>query len=88
MMKDGTSLTTPPDKAVTTGVSTAPLLPGFVPVFEEHEARLAAGYHLPEWEALEPAQRVLEMAHFRARRLVHMHEEDAVARAIEKRGKR
>jgi len=31
---------------------------------------------------------VLEVAHFRARRLVHMHEEDAVARAIEKRGKR
>lgn len=46
---------------------------GNVPLFEEHAARVAAGYRLGEWYRLKSEERALEVAHFRLRALVDAH---------------
>lgn len=52
--------------------------------FEEHDARIAARYTLGEWNALGWEDRALEVAHYRLRRLVALHSQDAQATAQER----
>jgi hypothetical protein len=78
----------PPDKAISSGVEMGIALPGFVPLFEEHEARVTAGYTLTAWRRLRSTDRALEVAHLRLRRMIHMQEEAAVAREVHKRPRR
>jgi len=53
-------------------------IPGNVPLFEEHDARLGAGYKIPEWYKLEPGERALEVALYRSKKAVDMAGNDAV----------
>jgi hypothetical protein len=73
---------------ISTGVQYGVKIPGFVPIFEEHEVRIDAGYTLPEWEALEPGARAFEVAHSRIRRIKKMVEEDAVEIAMKRKNRR
>lgn len=74
--------------AVSTGVTFGVLVPGLVPPYEEHDARVAVRCTLTEWRAMEPAARALEVAHYRLRRAVSLHSEDARADAAERESKR
>lgn len=40
-------------------------IPGICPPYEEHSARKASGYKIPEWRGLDPMDRAMEVAHFR-----------------------
>lgn len=44
-----------------------------VPWYEEHEARIQAGYTVTEWYALHWGERALEIAHYRVRWYVEAH---------------
>src|SRR3989304_9199104 len=50
------------------GITFAMTAAGLVAPFEEHEARVTAGYNLLEWRSLDPHDRALEVAHFRLRK--------------------
>lgn len=51
-----------PEFAVSAGVMWGSLGEGFVPIFEEHTARLERNYSLKEWYALDPMERALVVA--------------------------
>lgn len=53
-------------------------IPGNVPQYEEHEARLGAGYMIPEWYELEPGIRAIEVALYRIKKAVNLAGNDAV----------
>lgn len=76
-----------PRHAVDTGIEYRVLVPGLVPPYEEHDARISAGYTLPMWDALGPEGRALEVACYRARRLVALHSQDAQAAEAERQMK-
>jgi hypothetical protein len=42
-------------------------VPGIVPFYEEHDARVEAKYTLIEWYDLNEAEKALEVAHYRIR---------------------
>jgi hypothetical protein len=56
-------------------------------VYEEHDARVQAGYKLDEWYALDPLDRALEVEHYRLRHLVASHRQAAEAQAIKRKRK-
>ena len=47
------------------GISVVGTIPGMVPVYDEHAARLKAGYTIPEWRGLIPVDRAIEVAMYR-----------------------
>jgi len=47
------------------GITVTSSLPGLVPQYEEHSARLNAGYTLPQWRDLNWIDRAIEVATFR-----------------------
>ena len=77
----------PPTDSFSTGIVAAPLVPGYVPPFEEHEARIGAGYSLAAWRRLSMENRALEVAHLRLRHALHLHREAAIARQLKRKSK-
>lgn len=67
-----------PLEAISTGISSVIRIPGIVHVFEEHSARINAGYTLDKWDALIYGDRVFEVAHNRMRDIIEMHKADAM----------
>lgn len=49
------------------------LMPGNVPLYEEHAARVEAHYTLPQWQCITPFERAFEVAHYRLRNLIQAH---------------
>lgn len=89
MTKDGAPiLEVPASDTVATGVGYSVEIDGLVPPYEEHDARIEAGYNLTQWAALAPGERALEVAHYRLRKAKSLHEQAAVARAARPRGGR
>lgn len=60
---------------------------GLVPEVEERDAARFNGYSWKEWSGLLYEDHVEGVAYFRLRRLIDMHEEDSVAREVERRTK-
>lgn len=73
---------------IDTGIEYAVQIPGNIPPYEEHDARIKAGYTIPEWYELDIQSRALEVAHYRLRYAVEMAGHDAVENAIKRKGKR
>jgi hypothetical protein len=63
-------------------------IPGIVPYYEEHDARLESGYNLIEWEAIGPYDRALEIAHYRVRHAIEYQKMKAQERELEKSRRR
>ena len=68
-----------PLEAISTGISSIIRIPGIIHVFEEHSARINAGYTLDRWEALVYGDRVFEVALNRMRDIIELHKADAMA---------
>lgn len=58
------------------GVSIHGQFPGLVPPFEEHEARGAVGYKLPDWYDLHYMERAIEVARYRLRKRLELEESE------------
>ena len=76
-----------PHNQVRTGISYGSLAEGLVPEFELREAAIFSGYTWKEWQALDYNERVYGVAYFRLRKVVEMHQEDAVQSTIERKAK-
>lgn len=63
-------------------------IPGNIPVFEEHDARIKAGYTLTEWYKLDSGARALEVAHYRLRNIIDLAGNDAMAEAVKRKNKK
>ena len=50
---------------------------GLVPFYEEHDARITAGYTEKEWRALSRWERAVEVAHMRIKSAVKNHQAEA-----------
>ena len=72
---------------VDAGIEFEPLLPGLVPLYEEREAAAAAGYRWADWQSLTVEERAAAVAFVRLRRLVALHQGDAMNQAIERRSR-
>ena len=48
-------------------------IPGMVTMYEEHDARVEAGYTLREWYNLDGYSRAVEVAHYRVRHSIEYH---------------
>jgi phosphoribosyl 1,2-cyclic phosphodiesterase len=59
------------------GVTIHGQFPGLVPPFEEHDARQAAGYTMPQWERLHFMYRAIEVAMYRVKKRVEAEEYEA-----------
>ena len=64
-------------RGLDTGIVYAVLAPGLVPLYEQDAARVEAGYTLPAWRAADWRDRAREIAHYRVRRLIALHVQDA-----------
>ena len=73
---------------VYTGIDMEPLLPGLVPLYEEREAAFYCNYSWREWQQLEPYERAENVAHFRLKRLIDLHNADAMNVASAQRQRR
>jgi hypothetical protein len=56
-----------------------------VPLFEEHDTRVRAGYKLSEWAALSPEERAFEVALRRLIRMVDNHTEAEIAKEMNRK---
>ena len=64
------------------------MIPGLVSEVEERDAAIANGYTWREWGDLSRNERIHNVAHYRLRRLIDAHVEDAVSAAGEARMRR
>lgn len=66
-----------PIEIIQTDISYGIQIQGCVPFYEVDLARIEAHYNLFEWEQLDYWMRVKEVAHFRLRKHISLHEGDA-----------
>ncbi len=59
-------------------------IPGTVPLYEEHDARIESGYNLLEWNNLNPDDRALEVAHYRIRHAIEYQKVKSQEREMER----
>ena len=69
------------EHSVDAGIRYVVFAAGIVPFFEEHDARIEAGYTLPQWSELSWEERALEVLHFRMRHKIELVQRDAEAAA-------
>ena len=74
--------------AVATGIGYRVDFPGLVPVYEEYAAMIHANYNSLDWHSLAMESRAQAVAFYRLARLIHLHEQDAVARDAERKQRR
>lgn len=67
VLKDGIPLEQLPWAGKSLGIEVAIHASGAVPLFEEHSARILAGYNLHAWYDLTHMERALEVCHYRQR---------------------
>ena len=66
-----------PIEVIRTDISFGIQIQGCVPFYEADLVRIEAGYNLIEWDKLDYFMKAKEVAHFRLRRLISLHEGDA-----------
>lgn len=71
-----------------TGIEYGILLPGLVPPFEEREAAVYCHYTPLEFRELPPDERALCIAQYRIKRMVEMHQSDAVGAEMDRMSRR
>ena len=74
-----------PTSTIHTGITSKNQIPGNISWYEEHDARVSAGYNLHEWGSLSFEDRAMEVAHYRLRYKVKMHTDDAIDREIKRK---
>ena len=75
------------DIEVHTGIAYSHQISGCVPFYEEYDAMLAMGHTEEAWMGLSSKERAMVMAHYRLRKVVRLHESDAVELYIKSRPK-
>jgi hypothetical protein len=73
---------------VRTGIWYESEVPGWVPDFELREAAVFCHYTPEEFWTLHWSERAAAVAQFRLHKLVELHEQDAVSRAVERESRR
>jgi hypothetical protein len=66
------------DVQVQTGIAYKVQIPGCVPIYEEYDAMVEAGYNEKEWSELESYRKANAIAWYRIKRYIGLHEADAV----------
>jgi hypothetical protein len=66
---------------IETGIASEYQIPGNITWFEEHDARIKAGYTLSDWYLLDYRERAFEVAHYRIRRMIEMRKNEALNEA-------
>ena len=61
---------------------------GIISEVEDRDSSRFNGYSWREWQTLSYQDRVDGVAYYRLRRLIDMHEEDAVSSEVERRSRR
>lgn len=80
--------TVEPMEIIRTDISFGIQIQGCVPFYEADLARIEAGYNLIEWDQLDYWMKAKEVAHFRLRKYVSLHEGDAQVLHQKLRGRR
>lgn len=62
-------------------------IPGIISFYEEHDARLDAGYTLPEWYNLSSHERSMEVAMYRIRHAIEYQKNKAQEKEMERRSR-
>lgn len=75
----------PLTETVNTGIVYRALLPGLVPEIEAREAAVFGLYTWRQWQQLEWEERADGVAHFRIRRAIELHQNEAVTREIKRK---
>lgn len=71
---DNDILKEPIPEAKASGIEVTRLHPSLVPLYEEHDARIEAGYNWTEWYELGRDHKAMEIAHYRLRKSVEGHQ--------------
>lgn len=74
--------------AITTGISYRINLPDLVPPYEEYAAMIHANYNTLEWLTLASYEKAQAVAFYRLSKLISLHEQDAVAKATQRKQRR
>lgn len=69
--------------AINPGITYDRLAPDLVPFFEEQEALRYANYNLKQWREIDWFERAIHVAHFRYKKLIELHSNDAVSNKME-----
>ena len=77
-----------PGNTVGTGVAYKRQFGNLVPFFEEYDVMIGSGYNSIEWAKLDHTERADAVAYHRLKRLIGLHENDAVNRYSERQHKR
>lgn len=77
-----------PKGTINTGIRYATQIKGVVPFFEEYDAMVEAGFNVIEWENLDYVEKADAIAYRRLKRLIGLHENDAVQRYHERMARR
>jgi hypothetical protein len=75
----------PLSERIDTGITYGSLLPGMVPEFEERLACMENNYSWREWQKLSWHERGEAVAFYRLRKLVEMHQGEAVSQDMKRR---
>lgn len=70
-------------RVIETGITSFFQLPGNITWFEEHDARIKAGYTLDEWHSTDYRDRTFEVAHYRVRNMIEMRKSESLLEAQE-----
>ena len=73
-----------PKNTINTGIDYGRLIRGIVPIYEEYDAMIEGGYNTIEWAALNYMDKVDAVAYRRLKRLIGLHENDAVQKYHER----
>ncbi len=76
----------PLSSALDTGIRYETLIPGLVPLYEEREAAVFTHYNRTNWLELDSTERATSVAHYRLHRLIELHNNDAIADEMRRRG--
>lgn len=74
--------------SVETGIAYDVQFPGLVPFFEEYEAMIRANYSEREWPQIPFWEKAKAIAHHRLKKMINLHEGDAVDLHLKLTGKK
>lgn len=75
-------------ETVRTGISYQTDIAGLVSSYEEYDAMIEAHYTESEWSELTGTAKARAVAHYRLKRLIALHENDAVSKRMKQLAKR
>ena len=75
-------------EAIDTQIRYESLVPEIASLYEEREAAVFARYNWTEWRSLDWRDRSAAMAHYRTHRLIELHQNDVIAREMDRKAKK